>query len=355
MRTLELNIAERDIDVWIESAAVDLLLDSGEVIGVAVSIDADDSTVEVEAVGGVVLATAGFEFSRAMLQDYLELPVVYPVGHPWNTGDGIRMSQRAGADLWHMWHFHGSYGFKFADHDFAFRHHLGGARHDDRLVAWIVVDQNGRRFMNEVPRAPQDTSWRDLAHLDDETGRFDRVPSWLIFDETTRKLGPIGKTTWSRPTDRYDWSDDNQKEIDKGWIISAPTLEELAVTIGVPAAGFHHTIAEWNRSVMEGRDPLGRPPGVCAPIDAAPFHAIETWPVCTNTQGGPRHDEFQRVLDPTGAAIPGLYAAGELGSFFGHIYLLGGNLTEAAVGGTTAGALAARRATIDTPPNDSSS
>ena len=28
-----------------------------------------------------------------------------------NTGDGIRMAQAVGADLWHMWHYHGAYGF----------------------------------------------------------------------------------------------------------------------------------------------------------------------------------------------------------------------------------------------------
>src|SRR5262249_47543422 len=39
---------------------------------------------------------------------------------------------------------------------------------------------------------------------------------------------------------------------------------------------------------------------------------------------------------------PGLYAVGELGSFFGHIYLLGGNLSEGIVGGRIAGRRAAR-------------
>jgi succinate dehydrogenase/fumarate reductase flavoprotein subunit len=76
-------------------------------------------------------------------------------------------------------------------------------------------------------------------------------------------------------------------------------------------------------------------------IAVPPFYAIQVWPVVSNTQGGPVHDERQRVLDVRGAPIPGLFAAGELGSFFGHIYLLGGNITEAIVGGRIAGREAA--------------
>ncbi|MEE8448318.1 MAG: FAD-binding protein, partial [Thermodesulfobacteriota bacterium] len=61
----------------------------------------------------------------------------------------------------------------------------------------------------------------------------------------------------------------------------------------------------------------------------------------TNTQGGPVHDVKQRVLDPYGNPIPRLYAVGELGSFYGHVYLLGGNLAECFVGGRIAGQAAA--------------
>jgi succinate dehydrogenase/fumarate reductase flavoprotein subunit len=47
------------------------------------------------------------------------------------------------------------------------------------------------------------------------------------------------------------------------------------------------------------------------------------------------------VLDPYGDPIPRLYAVGELGSFFGHLYLLGGNLSELVISGRIAGEAAA--------------
>ena len=73
-----------------------------------------------------------------------------------------------------------------------------------------------------------------------------------------------------------------------------------------------------------------------------PFYAARLWPVVINTQGGPVHDARQRVLDPFGRPVPRLYAAGELGSVFGHVYLAGGNLAECFVGGRNAARSALR-------------
>ena len=73
------------------------------------------------------------------------------------------------------------------------------------------------------------------------------------------------------------------------------------------------------------------------PLSEPPFFFAPVWPIVSNTQGGPVHDERQRVLDAFGDPIAGLYACGELGSVFGHLYLSGGNLAECFVGGPIAG------------------
>ena len=39
-----------------------------------------------------------------------------------NTGDGILMAQEVGAALWHMWHYHGVYGFRHPDSRLSFRY-----------------------------------------------------------------------------------------------------------------------------------------------------------------------------------------------------------------------------------------
>lgn len=72
------------------------------------------------------------------------------------------------------------------------------------------------------------------------------------------------------------------------------------------------------------------------PLAQGPFYAARLWPLVINTQGGPVHDARQRVIDVHGRPIPRLYAAGEMGSVFGHVYLAGGNLAECFVGGRNA-------------------
>jgi predicted oxidoreductase len=77
-------------------------------------------------------------------------------------------------------------------------------------------------------------------------------------------------------------------------------------------------------------------------IATPPFYFAEVYPVCSNTHGGPVHDVEQRVIDAFGQPINRLYAAGELGGVFGHLYVSGGNLAECFVGGWTAGRNAAK-------------
>lgn len=341
MRILSAAVEQRGIDVRLACAATDLVVEDRQVVGVLAR--SRKGTIRLRT-SAVVLATGGFEFDPIMVADNLSIPEIIPIGHACNTGDGIRLAAQAGAALWHMWHVHASYGFRPPDHPVGIRNHLGGSRRPGRAVPWIVVDQRGRRFMNEAPPAPQDTPWRSLGEFDVETGGFDRVPAWLIFDEAGRVKGPIGKAAWSKPANRYEWSSDNMAEIERGWIHSAQTIQELASLIGVDGAVLSHTVSSWNDSVRCRNDPLGRPSGTMVPIDQPPFFAIETWPVLSNTQGGPKHDANQRVVGMDGRPIPGLYAAGELGSIFGHIYMLGGNLTEAVMGGRVAGTNAARLA-----------
>jgi len=139
-----------------------------------------------------------------------------------------------------------------------------------------------------------------------------------------------------------DWSEDNLREVEMGILKRADTISELAAAIGVRAEVLGATIARWNAMVEAGcDDDLGRPAGSMVPIATPPFYAGEIWPVVSNTQGGPVHDAGQRVIDVHGAPIPRLYAAGEMGSGFGHLYLAGGNIAECFISGWTAGRAAA--------------
>ena len=102
------------------------------------------------------------------------------------------------------------------------------------------------------------------------------------------------------------------------------------------------TLARWNELCASKDDvDFGRPSGTMMKIQRPPFYAGQVWPVVSNTQGGPEHDAQQRIIDVEDNPIPRLYAAGELGSGWGHLYMSGGNLAECLVTGQIAGKQAA--------------
>ncbi|MEC7537615.1 MAG: FAD-binding protein, partial [Pseudomonadota bacterium] len=160
-----------------------------------------------------------------------------------------------------------------------------------------------------------------------------------------RQLYPLGQTMFNDGDyEIYEWSQDNLKEVQNGLVRKADTLEELAEMIGCPVEELTSTVANWNKSCDAGVDELGRPPKSMVPMRQAPFYLAEVWPIVSNTQGGPVHDEKRRVVNAYGEPIPRLYTAGELGGIWGSLYLSGGNLTECFVSGRISGREAASEA-----------
>lgn len=335
------NVQARGIEILTEAPARALITDeTGAILGLWADIKGERKAVRARR--GVVLACGGFEFNEKLKKEFFDATPLYAMGNPGNTGDGILMAQKVGAALWHMWHYHGSYGFKFADYAAAFRIAPGGARNNERPISWVLLDREGKRFMNELHPACQDTAGRPLGYFDPDIADYPRIPALMIFDEPGRRVGRIANPLTADPDHRYVWSEDNLAEVERGWIRRYETLAALAEGEGLPVEQVAASVARWNEGISQGRDlDFKRPPGTMVPIAEGPFYAVPVWPIVTNTQGGPEHDRFQRVLDSFGAPIPRLYAAGECGSFFAHLYLLGGNLSELLISGRIAGRHAA--------------
>ena len=345
-RIMEMNLERRGIEVRCRMAAQRLLVERG---GPVVGLRTDGGQT-VRTRRAVILACGGFEGDSAMQRQYWEAMPVLSAAFRGNTGDGIRMAQAAGADLWHMWHYHGSYGFRHPDpaYPFAIRTKRvpdwrpGESPPPDVRMPWILLDKEARRFANEYHPYLQDTGARSLGRLRPEHQDFAAIPAWLIADENGRALYPFGRPTHNERGVRYEWSDDNRREIGLGILRQADSLAALAAGTGLPADCLTESIERWNAACATGHDAdFARPSTTMLPIRRPPFCYGRVWPVVSNTQGGPVHDAEQRVLDPFGAPIPRLYAAGELGSVFGHLYMSGGNLAECFIGGEIAGCNAA--------------
>jgi hypothetical protein len=177
-----------------------------------------------------------------------------------------------------------------------------------------------------------------MAVFDTESMSYLRIPSYMIMDEPGRGAYPIVSPTFNDRRFKFEWSEATLRDLEAKIVRRADSIGELASMMGIEESVLARTIADWDAACDGGADAIfGRPASSMVKIATPPFYYAEVWPVCSNTHGGPVHDSEQRVLNAFGEAIPRLYAAGELGGVFGHLYISGGNLAECFVGGWTAG------------------
>lgn len=322
--------AKRNIEILYETPAKDLVLSPArEILGVRAM--SGTKQLAIKANKGVVLACGGFEFNFDMQKQFLPGWPTYGRGTPGNTGDGIKMAQKAGAELWHMNNSLAGIGCMMVP------------EFDPVLIpvnlpgsGYIVVDKLGKRFMNELRDNRHGFGHKEhLLFFDGVIGAFTRIPCFGIFDESTRMRGPLAggmgfKFGWFGWFGNYQPSRDNSREIEKGWIIKGDSLADLATKLEMKPADLEASIARWNEQCQSKNDQdFGRPARNMAPIDKPPYYCVKIYPATYNTQGGPRRNAKCQIIDPDHQPIPGLYSAGELGSFWGWMYNGGGNNSEA--------------------------
>ncbi len=358
-KILDDNLSAQNVKIRLNTRAIRLITagNTREVIGIVT--ENAGATTRIRVKRGVVLACGGFEGNQKFREQFWEGNPVLPAAARHNTGDGIVMAQDLGAELWHMWHFHGAYGFKAADPEYPYairvkrlpdwvphagfgfvprRDETGSIDASQVKMAWILLDKNGKRFMNEYQPYLQDTAHRPMHYFDPATQSYPRIPAYLICDEEGRKLYPLGRPTSNDKDLYYEWSGDNLREVESGILKRGQTIAELARILGLEPRNVEQSVARWNQQCAAANDDdFGRPNGAMVPVSTPPFYGAPVWPVVSNTQGGPVHDAEQRIIDVYGEPIPRLYAVGELGSAYGHLYMSGGNISECLITGRIAG------------------
>jgi succinate dehydrogenase/fumarate reductase flavoprotein subunit len=298
--------------------------EDGRIEGIVARPSADEP-ITISARKAVILATGGFAASDEMARNYLRLSYVTPWGSPANTGDGIRMAQKMGADLAHPYNYMGHPGMRLPPYE-------AGEQTQPAGPSFINVGADGRRFMDETTPSRHGKAWM--------RGFYDfypGVPMWTVFDEDARLAGPLTMTRetcavgWMKQIERYDWSDDNSAEIERGWITRASSIPELAEALEIEPAGLEDEVERYNALATAGQgDPVfGRPAPTMSPIKRPPFYGYRWGQMLITTLGGIRKDEFARALDPYGAAIPGLYCAGDVASTYSWALGGGSGLADA--------------------------
>ena len=342
----ESAVKRRPIEILYESPARELIQDAitKEILGIRA--EQCGRSIHVKARKAVVLTCGGFENNQDMIRNYLpSLPYCYTSGTPYNDGDGIRMAQLVGADLWHMNNYAGpSLALKVPEYKSPFSmmalHHT-----HERPGGMIVVGPDATRFADEKLHTRHGKIRRN--------GQWCPMPApcpmFMVFDHALFTCGPLYDkkpvSGWGRIMERYEWSEDNSAELRRGWIKRAESVADLAASIGLDPASLENSVQRWNRICENGIDPEYGRSRMLVPIGRPPFYAVELSPSMLNTQGGPRRNERGQIVRPDGRPIPRLYSAGELGSIYSDLYQGTGNIGEC----LAFGRISARNAVAETP------
>jgi len=323
--------------------------EAGEVIGVIAQQGGQE--IACQAKRGVVITSGGYEYSKAMRLAFLEGPGVEGwafYGTPENTGDGIAMAIKAGAGLVKV----GKAASRLIMAVPMRQHGLKMGIITDSVGRpnSMVVDNYGNRYLAETLVTDDPSryfSYKEAVKFDITKLVYPRVPSWMVFDETFRTKVTI--TTLGVSTAGFGlvpWTKDNSDAINRGWILKADTVEELAAKIKanpenrklMDPANLTKTVARFNELSAKGKDEdLNRRPETLGPIEKPPFYALPLYAGGPNTKGGIAANAKREVLDWEGRPIPRLYTAGEVSSALKFVYQAGGNLSECIVMGRIAG------------------
>jgi len=336
-------LLDRGVEPQLSATATDLILEDGAVVGVRLERDGADEVVRARS--GVIIATGGFEWDGDLVRAFLRGPMTSPASPPTNTGDGLRMAMRVGADLGCMSEAWWVPTLE-APGDTAFgrqRSHL--LLRERTLPRSIMVNRAGRRFTNEA--ANYNAFGGALHAIDPSRLEYANLPCWVVFDHGF--------------VQRYGFHATSPGEPIPQWVTRRPDLPSLAAALGIEAEVLAATVARWNKMAAQLRDDdFGRGDSAydqwmgevtlqrghastLGPLDEPPYYAAQVHSGCLGTKGGPRTDHDGRVLDTRGAAIPGLFAAGNAAAAVtGRAYGgAGGTLGPILVFGRRAGAAAA--------------
>jgi 3-oxosteroid 1-dehydrogenase len=315
---LWLGMRKLGVEVWLDSPLQSLITaGDGSVTGAVVRHDGQD--VRVEARGGVILATGGFEHNAEMRGRYQPfIPEDWSFGSAANTGDGVRAGEEVGGALELMddaWWFP---AVAWPDG------RLQWLLNERMIPSQFMVNGAGERFINES------TPYQEFgqALIGGEAKGVTHIPCWLIIDARAwQRYVFAGHLPLPHiPFAPVPTGSKMVKEwLKAGVVKQAGTWRDLATAIDVPPAALERTARRFNELAARGHDDdFGRgdsaydryygdetlPNPNLAPLGDPPYYAFRVVLGDLGTKGGLQTDEDARVLREDGTTIPGLYATG---------------------------------------------
>lgn len=300
LRVLEPAVREQQargrITVLTSTKVVSLLQDpEGVVRGVEV-VDANGAERRIQA-RNVVLASGGYAANADMFRRLCGHRLYVKAAYEYAQGDGIDLGVAAGGYLRGREKYLSNFGWLLDDGPFPSAIIGRVNTYPDTRPPWeIYVNMAAQRFIREDEPS---VDVREHALLVQPELRY-----WVIFDEAIFRQAPPMIYGWTHEQMAAAFNT-------KGVLRKANSLEQLAMDIGLDPDALMPTVDGYNKGRAAGKDAFGRV-HMPAPIGTPPFYAIrQQGGSVTSTVGLAVSSQLQ-VLKPDGAAIPGLYAGGEI-------------------------------------------
>lgn len=310
---------ELGIEVLTETDVKEILSKDGKVCGI--KAESKDGELIVNA-KSVVVASGGFGANAEMCyeNDKEVDEHVLSTNSPGATGDGITMAEKLGADTVDMDKIQ---LYPVCDVETGKLLYCG----DTRLVGGaLLVNKEGKRFVEELGTR-REISMAIKAQTD--------YVGYVLWDETSNeKTG----TMKSNP-------EEAKSLFDRGLMVKADTLEELADHFGIDKDALLETVKTFNENSAKKEDPEFNLRMLGWQVKDAPFYMMKAAPAVHHTMGGLKINTDAQVLNKDGEWIDGLYAAGEVtGGIHGSNRLGSVAMADITVFGKIAGENAAANA-----------
>ncbi|HBD64529.1 MAG TPA: hypothetical protein DC038_08860 [Clostridiales bacterium] len=291
-------LEENNVEILMNTAAMDLIVKDGEVKGVVAEKDGKTFNILSQR---TILATGGFVRSSELMEEYnKEFVDNIPFTGVGSTGDGIVMAKKADAQLvgdgvLGIWGMNEDYGY------------VGDIGSLVRQTAFYI-NKDGNRFVNEK---------RYYAEVHKELNKIQDKLSYGLFDSSNPDLVA-----------------NLEKANIENLSIKADSIEELAEKLNVDVENLKATVDQYNEDYKEGKNgEFGISNAVMTPILKAPFYAVDVRPTIIGTIKGLKVNENTEVLNTKNEPIPNLYATGELiiGNFINNEYPSTGSVVATAI------------------------
>lgn len=279
--------------VMTSTPAVDLIIEGGAVKGVYAQKE-DKSILQVNA-KAVILTSGGYANNiTTMAERGYDLTYSTNNGVPGHDGDGLRMAISAGAnDVSRQRCFLRepySYGIDF----FA---NMTQTIHRGGPVLW--VNQDAERYVSEGAGSVAPGCNSNAVHSQEK--------SYLVMSQDVVNSFVAS----SGYADLQKDMDDAVSKCPGENIYKADTISELAKKQGIDPVALEATVKRYNELCAAGVDEdYNKPAEKMVPIKTAPFYIFRQDLAFWTSIGGIDTNRAMEVIDETGNAIPGLYAAG---------------------------------------------